>query len=172
MPDSPKILVPIDWLPAGLLTWYTSDRRVYALATPWIALVCRDGAYLRAACPDRQAEGTGFRPESDFVLNIPGDQCLPLIRRFVIEGTYCIDVAADLDQEVCAGIEVDAPRLAGCLVQLECRGGRLVETGFDPEICGEIVLVHRDRKILTPTEMPNLCASDLLSPAPPAARLH
>jgi hypothetical protein len=50
-------------------------------------------------------------------------------------------------------------------VQIECQGGKLVDTGFDVELCGNVVRVHREKAVIDPLDIPDLCAIYPLSPA-------
>jgi hypothetical protein len=50
-------------------------------------------------------------------------------------------------------------------VQIECLGGKLVDAGFDVELCGDVVRVHREKVVIDPVDIPDLCAINPLSPA-------
>jgi flavin reductase (DIM6/NTAB) family NADH-FMN oxidoreductase RutF len=79
-------------------------------------------------------------------------------------GKLCLNVEFDLNQACASGVAVVAPRLLDCAVQIECRGGRLVDAGFDVELCGDVVRVHREKVVTDPVDIPDLCAIHPLSP--------
>lgn len=156
-----NILTLVNWSPAGLITWYGSQGKPLALAIPWVALVGGETPTLRAAWPEHQDL---FSPDGAFILNVPGDSCLPLIARFVDSGVYCLDIVQDLQQEISRGVQVDAPCLPGCAIQVECRNGLIGGTVFDAEISGEVVLIRRWMSKIVPGEIDDIRLIELLNP--------
>ena len=80
------------------------------------------------------------------------------------KGKFCLHAEEELTYSCLSGIAATAPRLLECAVQIECVGGRLIETAFNTELCGDVVRVHRDGVNLDPLEIPDLCAIYRLSP--------
>ena len=97
---------------------------------------------LRAAWPGRRDPRSLFWPGGDFVLNVPGDHDLQLLLRLVGSGRVCFDVEQDLAMPIAPASVVSAPRLAQWPVQLECRGGRVDSQPAEPEVAGEVALLH------------------------------
>ena len=159
-----EIKAPIAWLPAGLISWYTADGHPVALVTSWVALVGGDSPRLRTAWHGQHDSLSCFWPGGDFVLNVPHDSGLSEIRKVMGRGKLCLDVEVDLNQTCASGVAVVAPRLLDCAVQIECRGGQLIDTGFDVELCGNVVRVHREKVVTDPVDIPDLCAIHPLSP--------
>ena len=172
MSDTLNIRVPLEWLPAGLITWYEPEHQPVALATSWMSLICGGHPRVRAGWPGLLDAVAHAWPGGDFILNIPDEHCLPLIKHFIASGTYCLNVLTDLGQDVAPGFHVDAPRLLGCTVQLECRNGEMLFDGFGPEVVGDVVLLHRMGQLFDPLQVDNLCALNPLNPNPPRAALQ
>ena len=79
-------------------------------------------------------------------------------------GLICFDVIKELAQETTCGLQVPAPRLQACPIQVECEHGRLMTDGYEPDVVGEIALIHRPDKSLDPFMVPDLCALNPLNP--------
>ncbi len=159
-----EIKAPIAWLPAGLISWYASDGHPVALVTSWVALVGGDNPRLRTAWHGQHDPLSSLWTGGDFILNVPYDSGLSGIRAAMCHGKLCLNVEVDLNQNCAAGVAVVAPRLLDCAVQIECQGGKLVDTGFDVELCGNVVRVHREKAVIDPLDIPDLCAIYPLSP--------
>lgn len=139
---------PVEALPAGLISWYAPGNRPVALVTYWMAMVGGTVPRVRASWPGRRDARSLFWPGGDFVLNIPDEKCLPLIRKLVSLGRLCLDLENDLGQVATQGEMVRAPRLVQCTSQLECCSGKVDSNAFEPEVTGEVVLLH-----LGPTDL-------------------
>jgi flavin reductase (DIM6/NTAB) family NADH-FMN oxidoreductase RutF len=133
---------PVQALPAGLITWYAPGGRPVALVTYWMAMIGGESPRVRASWPGRRDPRSLFWPGGDFILNIPDEKSLPLIRKMVSQGCLCLDVENDLGEVATSGSTVCAPRLARCPCQLECCGGRVENITAEPEVSGHIVLLH------------------------------
>jgi len=155
---------PVAWRPAGLISWYGPDGSPLVLVTSWIALVGGSLPRLRTAWCGRSDSDSRYWPGGDFVLNVPHESDLEPIRRIMDKGKFCLHAEVDLTYSCLSGITAIAPRLLECAVQIECVGGRLIETAFDAELCGDVARVHRDGVNLDPLEIPDLCAIYPLSP--------
>ena len=80
------------------------------------------------------------------------------------EGRLCLDPEKDLDYVCASGLASVAPRLLDCRVQIECINGKLVASpGGVVELCGDVVRLHRDKVVVDPDEVPELCAIEPLS---------
>lgn len=154
-----RIKAPLAWLPAGLISWYDADCNPMVLVTPWIALVGAPLPRLRTAWYGHYDSDTRFCPGSDFVLNMPHDRDLETIRSIVNQGKFCLHAEQELGYSCLSGGAAAAPRLLGCVVQIECLAGQLLETNFDTELCGDVVSMYRDGVNLELLEIPDLCAS-------------
>ncbi len=158
------IKVPLAWLPAGLISWYDPDGNPLVLVTPWIALVGGPLPRLRTAWYGHYDSDTHFYQGSDFVLNVPHDRDFETIGSILNKGKFCLHDEQELSYSCCSGVVAVAPRLLECVLQIECVGGRLLETNFDTELCGDVASIHRDGINLNPLEIPDLCAIHPLSP--------
>ena len=165
MPESSiEIKNSVAWLPAGLVSWYAPDGEPLVLVTSWIALVGGDMPRLRTAWHVRHDPDLRFWPGGDFVLNVPHESGLEEIGRMMSKGKFCLNAEDDLAYSCLAGTVAVAPLLLECAVQIECVGGSLTETDFDAELCGDVVLIHRDGVTLDPLDIPDLCAIYPLNP--------
>ncbi len=162
--ENVKIKVPVAWLPAGLISWYAPGGTPVALVTSWVALIGGKSPRLRTSWHGSQDSLSRFWSGGDFVYNVPHEFCLGRIRDVMRTGRLCLDVKADLDYNCQSGIASVAPRLISCMVQLECINGRLVESGGESELCGDVVRLHRGRSVLNPIEIPDLCAIQPFGP--------
>ena len=154
---------PIACLPAGLISWYAVDGSPVTLVTAWVALVGGDNPSIRTAWHGRYDPLSHSWSGGDFVLNVPYESDLDKIRICMGSGGGCLNIQ-DLGYTCVSGVAAVAPRLLDCAVQIECVGGRLVDSGFDVELCGRVVLMHREQMVIDPTEIPELCAIQPLRP--------
>ncbi|MBW2503760.1 MAG: hypothetical protein JRE16_04225 [Deltaproteobacteria bacterium] len=153
----------IEWRPAGLVTWYGTDGCTNAIITAWFALFEGPSPRLRAAWP----VGPGVRRRlwagADFVLNVPGEECLMAVRDLVTRGLVSFEVNSELDQEIICGVRVCAPRLADCILQIECTNSRLIDSEFDSDIVGDVVLFHHHGVQIDPSANGQVQTQNLLS---------
>ena len=163
-----EIKAPVAWFPAGLIGWYAPGGIPVILVTSWVALIGGDSSRVRTAWHGRHDPASCFWPGGDFVLNVPYEGELDKIREVMRQGRLCLNAEADLGYRCVSGIAAVAPRLLDCAVQIECVGGRLIDTGFDTELSGEVVRVHRDQVIIDPADIPDLCAINPLSVSGPS----
>jgi len=130
------------------MTWYAPGQKAVALVTYWMAMIAGEPPRLRAAWPGRRDPRSLFWPGGDFVLNVPGDTDLQLILRLVGRGRVCFDVELDLAMPITPASVVFAPRLAHCPVQMECRGGLVDAELAEPEVAGEVALLHCNGNVI------------------------
>lgn len=159
-----EIKAPLAWLPAGLISWYTTGGLPLALVTSWVALVGGDRPRIITAWHGSHEPLSRFWAGGDFVLNVPCKSGLGVIREAMRQGKLCLRAAEDLDYLCVPGASAVAPRLVDCAVQIECVGGRLVDGGFDAELYGDVVRVHRDKVVIDPRGILDLCAIYPLTP--------
>lgn len=153
--------VPVAWLPAGLISWYSQEGTPLALATSWLAIVCGKAPTVLAAWPGRQDAVAGSWRGGDFILNVLTDDCLEKVRQVVRHGHFCIAVTDVFGGNCPTGLAVKAPRLPGCPVQVECRGGIVSDEGFEPELSGEVALLHRGGELFGADAVSKMCAGSL-----------
>ena len=154
---------PAARLPAGLISWYATDGSPVTLVTAWVALVGGDNPSIRTAWHGRHDPLSHLWSGGDFILNVPYENELDKIRKVLGQGEFCL-YPQDLGYTFVSGIVAVAPRLLDCAVQIECVGGRLVESDFDAVLCGRVVRMHREQVVIDPTEIPELCAIQPLMP--------
>jgi flavin reductase (DIM6/NTAB) family NADH-FMN oxidoreductase RutF len=155
---------PVAWRPTGLISWYGPDGNPLVLVTSWIALVGGSLPRLRTAWCGRFDSDSRYWLGGDFILNIPHESDLETISRIMDKGKFCLHAEEDMNYSCLSGLSATAPRLLECAVQIECVEGRLIETAFDAELCGDVARVHRAGVNLDSFEIPDLCAIDPLSP--------
>ncbi len=160
MGESYRNWKPVEGLPAGLISWYAPGGRPVALVTYWLAMIGGDAPRVRASWPGRRDSRSLFWPGGDFVLNIPGEKSLPMIRKLVSQGRVCLDVENDLGIISTDGSIVRAPLLTTCPAQIECRNGRIDEEPVEPEVFGDVVLIHRGGTSLPVCSGLDLCKID------------
>ena len=159
-----EIKAPISWFPAGLISWYAPGAVPVALVTSWVALIGGDEPRIRTAWHGRYNPLSRLWSGGDFVFNVPSESGLKTIRALMKQGKLCLDVCSDLQQTCIEGTSAAAPRLTACPVQLECVGGTLSDTGFDNELKGEVLLLHKGGQSIAVGEVADLCAIQPLSP--------
>ncbi len=165
MVEQPKaIKAPIAWLPAGLISWYAPGGVPLALVTSWIALIGGRRPRIRTVWHGRHDPLSGIWMGGDFVVNIPYESCLAKVREVLCQGKICLNSEAELGLTFAMGVAAVAPRLLECEVQIECISGKLVDAGFDTELSGDVVRVHRGSAVIDPADIPDLCAMQPLSP--------
>lgn len=160
---STDIKAPVAWLPAGLISWYAGSGLPQALVTSWVALVGGERPCLRTAWhgysdPDSRLWGGG-----DFMVNIPYERDLVKIREVMRHGKLCLKGDEDLNYGYVPGLTAIAPRLLDCAVQIECVGGRLIDTGFDAELGGDVARVYRDNVAIDAVDVSGVCSVKNLS---------
>ena len=155
---------PVSLLPAGLISWYGAGGLPVTLVTAWVALIGGNRPRIRTAWHGRHDPLSCFWPGGDFVLNMPHDNALVAIREVMTQGKLCLDAELDLGYVYAAGIAAVAPRLLDCAVQIECVGGRMIDTGFEADLCGDVVCLHREQVVIDPADIADLCAIDPFSP--------
>lgn len=160
------IVAPVPWFPAGLISWYAPGGLAMALVSPWVALLGGESPRLRTAWHGRQNPLSRRWTGGDFVFNVPSERGLESLRDLMQQGRYCLYAEQDLHQVCLCGTAVEAPLLTECAIQLECRGGLLVDSNYDTELTGEVVRLHREQAVLDVAEFPDLCAIQPLSPGP------
>lgn len=128
-----------------------------------MSLFNRQAPRLRAGWPGMGDARARFWPGGAFVLNVPREDCLPKVRALVNHGQVCFDVARELEVQTTCGLQVSAPLLHDCPMQVECGHGRLSTEGYAPEVVGEVILIHRLGTCLDPLDVPDLCALNPLS---------
>jgi len=158
-----EIKAPVSWFPAGLISWYAPGAVPVALVTSWIALIGGDEPRIRTAWHGRHTPLSRLWTGGDFVFNVPSEPDLKTIRDLMKQGKLCLDVATDLQQTCIEGTSAAAPRLTACPVQLECVGGSLSDSGYDHELQGEVLLLHRGGQSIAVDEVTDLCAIQPLS---------
>ncbi len=155
---------PVPWLPAGLISWYAPGGAPLALVTSWIALIGGCRPRIKTAWHGCRVPMSSNWTGGDFVVNIPYEDCLEKIRAIMTQGRLCLHSEADLGLACLVGVAATAPRLLECAVQIECVGGRLVDSDFETELSGEIIRLHRGDQVIDPADVPELCAIHPLRP--------
>lgn len=158
-----KTRVPVVKSPAGLISWYAADGSSIILVTAWVALVGGDNPRLITAWHGRHHPLPNSWSGGDFVLNVPYESDLEKLREVMSQGQFYLDTQR-LGYACASGVVAAAPRLLDCAVQIECVAGRLVESAFDAELCGDVVRVHRDDVVINPADIPDICAIQPLMP--------
>jgi len=159
-----EIKAPVSWLPAGLISWYEPGAVPVAMVTSWVALIGGDKPRIRTAWHGRYNRFSRLWTGGDFVFNVPTESGLKTIRDLMKQGKLCLDVGADLHQACVEGTSVAAPRLTVCPVQLECVGGTLSDSGYDNELKGDVLMLHKGGQSIAVNEITDLCAIQPLTP--------
>lgn len=94
-------------------------------------------------------------------MNVVADNCLERVRQVIRGGRCCMAVDEPLGVACLPGAQVNAPLLQGCPIQVECRGGALSVGGFEPEVFGEVVLLHRGVEVFAVDDVSTMCAGNL-----------
>ena len=150
--------LPIDVTPVGVITWYAPSGPAAAVLAAWLAVVNGIPPELRAGCSGRLPGEEAFPAGTDFAVNVPADLQFPALRK-LMHGLRAGEWAARLDPRgLVPARTVHAPLLAGCTLQLECAHGRFLNADWEPELAGDILLLHRGGVFLDPADHADLCA--------------
>ncbi len=148
---------PVSWLPAGLISWFAPDGSPVALVTSWMALIGGDTPRLRMAWHGRHDSLSRFWAGGDFILNVPDETALVEIHGRMQQGLLCFKADGFFGYSSVSDLTARAPRLTGCPVQIECCNGVLIGDGFEPELSGDLVKIHRHGNVLSPGDVPEIC---------------
>lgn len=148
--------LPIEGLPVGLITWYAPAGPVAVLIS-WLAVVNGFPPELRAGCSGRLPGDEPFPEGADFAINIPGDEKIHGLRELMQEGAAG-PVSIGARVKLHPARSVHAPLLTGCVLQIECAHGRLLAGEWEPELAGDILLLHRGGHFIDPADHPDFCA--------------
>jgi flavin reductase (DIM6/NTAB) family NADH-FMN oxidoreductase RutF len=148
--------LPIDGSPIGLVTWYAPNGPVALLAS-WLAVINGCPPELRAGCSGRFPGVEHFPVGTDFAINVPADGQIQGLHELVQGGASGRPVMIDAGLALTPARSVHAPLLAGCVLQIECAHGRLIAGDWEPELAGDIVLLHRRGHLLDPADHPDFC---------------
>jgi flavin reductase (DIM6/NTAB) family NADH-FMN oxidoreductase RutF len=159
-----QIKPAVPWFPAGLISWYAPDDTPVALVTSWVALIGGDGPCIRMAWHGQYGTLSRLWKGGDFVFNLPSEPGLQIIRDLMAQGKLCLDARVDLQQACLRGVSAAAPRLTECTVQIECVGGALLDSGYDTDLRGEVVHLHKGPVSMAVAEIKDLCALQPLNP--------
>lgn len=149
--------LPINGSPVALVTWYAPAGPV-VLLTPWVAVVNGQPPSLRAGCGVLPAAGTLSPEGADFAVNLPAEPLAPALLALLARAVPGVPLVIGDAASVIPARSVHAPLLAGCALQIECARGRVAASGWDAELAGEIILLHRGGLLVTPAIYPDFCA--------------
>jgi hypothetical protein len=150
--------LPISNPPVGLVTWYAPTGAAMALATSWLGVISTQPPELRAGCCGRPPGPELFAPGGDFAVNIPARMDAPVFRDLLRPGTSGCVLTLLAGAQLAPARAVHAPLLAGCVLQIECGCGRILPRDWEPELAGDIRLLHRDSLILDPAAYSDFCS--------------
>lgn len=148
--------LPVASSPAGLVTWYAPGGPVTVLAS-WLAIIDGQPPELRAGCAGRVADRRDLPEGTAFAINIPLNPEDAVLNELIARAASA-PVAIDAATEFAPARSVHAPLLAGCALQIECAHGRIHPGEWEPEIVGDVVLLHRGGLLLNPATYPDFCA--------------
>lgn len=147
--------VPVGGSPVGVITWFVPDGAAVAVCAAWLAVIAGRPPELRGGC-----SGSGwcghFPAGSDFAVNLFADPHLPPLAGTGPGGGA--PMVLDPSVPLVPGRLAHAPLLAGCALQIECGRGRLISGDWEPELAGDILLLHRGGLFLDPDEHADFCA--------------
>ena len=150
-------LLPIGGVPVGLITWFGADGPV-AVLTSWLAVVNGSPPELRAGCSGLQGTNAALPAALDFAVNVPADGELAGLCELLQGGVTATPVPIGAVPGLHPARSVHAPLLAGCALQIECAQGRLASGEWEPELAGDIVLLHRGGLFIDPADHQDFCA--------------
>lgn len=149
--------LPINGSPVGLVTWYAPAGPV-AMLTSWLAVIDGQPPELRAGCSGRLSLDDAPSGHRDFAINIPVDPSVPALQQLIARAASCVPVAISETAGCIPARLIHAPLLPGCALQIECSHGRTAVTGWDAELAGNVILLHRGGTLLAPATCPDFCA--------------
>lgn len=150
--------LPIANPPVGLITWYAPTGAAVAVVTSWLGVVSGQPPELRAGCCGRPPKRELFAPGADFAVNIPLRMDASLFRALMSPGPSGCALTLLAGAKLARASSVHAPLLAGCVLQIECSGGRILPRDWEPELAGDIRLLHRDGHTIDAAACSDFCA--------------
>ena len=150
-------LLPIGGVPVGLITWFGADGPV-AVLTSWLAVINGSPPELRAGCSGLSGTRASLPLDLDFAVNVPDTGQLAGLHQ-MMQGAACgFPVPIGTLSGLHPARSVHAPLLTGCALQIECAQGRLASGEWEPELAGDIVLLHRGGLFIDPADHHDFCA--------------
>lgn len=150
--------LPVAGEPVALIVWRASDDGLLVMPATWLAIIGSRPPELRMGGGAVLAAAARSLEDADFTVNIPGERgCDDLRRLMGGAGSVCLPVPAD-DLKLVPSRLVRAPLLADCALQLECGRGRFLPGSFEPELAGDLLLLHRGGFFVDPAGLADFCA--------------
>jgi len=141
--DPSTYLYPV---PVVLVTSGSEKPNIITLA--WVGTVCSDPPMVGIAVrPDRHSH-TLIEQTGEFVINIPGEELLEATDRCGHLSGSEVDKFAATGLTAVPAAEVNAPLIAECHVNMECKVRQKLELGAHDLFLGEVVAVHVDEDVL------------------------
>lgn len=146
---------PVDASPVGLVTWFAPTGEAVAVLASWLAVINGQPPELRAGCSGRGWERQ-LPAGMDFAVNVFAE--LPMPPLWGPEQGAAGSLVLDASLPLFTARLAHAPLLAGCALQIECAHGRLLPGDWEPELAGDILLLHRGGLIFDPADVRDFCA--------------
>lgn len=136
--------------PVVLISAWGKERTPNIITIAWCGVICSDPPMLYASVRPSRHSYELLRENGDFVINIPTesqlekvDQCGVVSGRNENKFTLCGFTPEK-------GKIADAPIIAECPVNIECRTRQVLELGVHHAFIGEVLATSADEKILDP----------------------
>ena len=114
----------------------------------WAANVCSDPPSIAVGIRPNRHSYDMVKEAGEFVINIPGLDQFEASKFCGTKSGRDYDKFAECDLTPVQGSKVDAPMIAECPINLECKTTKIVEVGTHDLFIAEVLAVHLDDSIL------------------------
>ena len=114
----------------------------------WAANVCSDPPSIAVGIRPNRHSYDMVKEAGEFVINIPGSDQIEASKFCGTKSGRDYDKFTECDLTPVQGSKVDAPMIAECPINLECKITKIVEVGTHDLFIAEVLAVHLDDSIL------------------------
>jgi flavin reductase (DIM6/NTAB) family NADH-FMN oxidoreductase RutF len=137
-------------VPAVLVSCKSEGRRPNIISLAWVGTVCSEPPTVAIGVrPTRHSHGL-ILSSGEFVVNLPAADQASLVDFCGSHSGREVDKFAAMGIEAIPGSVVQAPLIAACPVNLECKVVKHIPLGSHDVFFGQVVAAHADPDVLTP----------------------
>lgn len=160
-------------MPALLVGTANKDGTANAMTAAWSSVCCHRPPCVGVAIRHNRLTFSNLQNKKAFTLNIPKSvQAAEVDYLGMISGEDQPNKLDVVGFEATAGTTVDAPNIAACPVNIECKLVDRMALGSHSWFVGEVTQVHVDETFITPGGQINVNALDPLIYATSSSQYH